>query len=220
MRAGFPRTRAFPVRILPRKVPRRRARQIRQSPGRGNSIWRARSREPPPHGAREEHEAQARATRGGPLCDLWRTKTRRRRRRLRDVPGSEASGREGTLRQAQSLRAMRQMRGGSYRQGFDVLLVRRKGHKTPSAQERREPGTVSCKARTVALRGLLRAGKRSRQVRALREAIISLLRRAQGNARPSAALHGGRTHHGGRARPSRLLGGGGDVPRLRESLPG
>ena len=64
-----------------------------------------------------------------------------------------------------------------------------------------------------------RTRRRSGEVRTMRQAIISLLGRAQGPAPLPAALHRGRTRHGRGARPLGLLGGGRHVPRLREALP-
>ena len=105
-------------------------------------------------------------------------------------------------------------------EGFDVRFVRRKRRKTPAAQERREQETLSRQAGTVALCRLRRPCGRRGEMYSLRAPIVSLLGRAQGNARLSAALHRGRTSHRHRARTPRLLGGGGDVSCLRQALSG
>ena len=87
-------------------------------------------------------------------------------------------------------------------------------------RERRESGALRREAGPVALCGLRRTGERSREMRALRPPIVFLLGRAQGNARPSDALHRGGTRHGRRARALGLLGRSRHVPRLRKALPG
>ena len=186
----------------------------------GGPLRREKPREPPAHGAGEDEETQARAGGSRVMPALRRTKTRGGRRRMRNMPRcAPVSGAEA-LRRQEILRALWKMRGACSRQLFQMRLVRRKRRKTPSAKERREPGALPPQARPVSLRRLRRPCGRGSEMRELRAPIVSHLGRAQGNARPSAALHRDRARHGRGARPPRLLGRGRHVPRLRSALPG
>ena len=175
MRPEKSRARAKSLRGLPRKRTQVRTRPLRQEQGCRRILRWPEARKPTTDGAREEPEAQAQTQRSRVVRPLRRACSGGEQRRLRVLPRGAAGGREETLRRKARRRALRQMRGGSHRQPLDVRLVCRKGCKTPSAQERREPGALSRQARQSSLCRLWRIRRRSGEVRALREAIISLL---------------------------------------------
>jgi len=214
------RARAKSLRDLPGERPGSPTRPLQEGQAGGDGIRRPLSREPPAHGAREEQEAKTRTTRGGPLCVVRTAGARRRKRGLRAMLRRTPGGREEALRRKARRGAMWTVRGGSHRQRFYVRFVRREGFEAPSAQERREPGSLSRQEGPQNLRGLFSRCTRSGEMRALRPPIVFLLGRTQGHTRPSDTLHRGRTRHGRGTRPPRLLGGGRHVPRLRETLPG
>lgn len=147
MRPEKPRARAKSLRGLPRKRTQVRTRPLRQEQGCRRILRWPKARKPTTDGAGEEQEAKVRTHRSRVMRPLRRASSSGEQRRLRDLPGGEARGREGTLRRQEGERPLRPVRCGSRRQRFDVRLVRRKGHETPSAQERREPGEISCTAR-------------------------------------------------------------------------
>ena len=151
---------------------------------------------------------------------LRRASTDGEQRRLRHVPGGEARRREesSTPKGAPADDA-----AGAVSEVIDKASTcasctardaKRRPRKNAASRAR-----YHRKARQSTLRRLRRRSGRRGEMRELRTPIISLLGRAQGNARPSAALHRGRARHGRRARTARLLGGGRHVPRIRRGFP-